>query len=253
MVPPCNDTRERLLADSECASTEAHVRDCGDCRSWWARTQRLSLSIAGLPRIAAPDALTEAVRLELADSSELEVDGLLERALRSLPRVCAPAILDDLVLAPSLLNESVPAQLLGNLSRVSAPAVLERLVGEELEAPARHRVERFVGDLPRATVPAALDESPVESGLKQAGRAASTHRADKLRRVLAPLAAIAAGLFLWTNFSSQVEKPEAVDYGFDVVRVSSPEQFSPLAQSFLNGMTSGSRLVPDSEEEGAAR
>jgi len=248
MLPPCNDTRERLLADSECASTEAHLLECGDCKSWWERTQRLSLSLAGLPRLTAPDELTETVSRQLSEFRELEGDGLLERALRSLPRVTAPAILDDLVLDPSPHFESATARLVGNLSRVSAPAVLDRLVGEELDAPARHRVERFVGDLPRATVPATLDEKPIEPV-----RAASARRNHNLRRVLAPFAAVAAGLFLWANFSDQAEAPAADDYGFDVVHVSSPEQLSPLAQLFLGGMTSGSRLVPNSGEAGTSR
>jgi len=239
MLPDCNTSRDRLLADPECASKEEHLRECVDCQVWWARARRVSESITSLPRIPVPAELASAVEATLAEGrSQDGPDSLVERALRSLPRVPAPAILDDLVLDPSPLYTGTTAQLLTGLSRVRTPNVLERLVQEELEAPARHRVERFVGDLERPTVPAALDESPLPQLRPNRG----------LRSFLAPVAAIAAGLVLWGNLGTRDHQPESIDYGFDVVRVTSPEQLSPLAQSILGGLTTGSRLTPSSEK-----
>ncbi len=270
MSPPCNDHRERLLADHECSSSEKHLGECGECRAWWVKTERLTKALSGLSRLDAPVELAAAVQRsvssaglrigESVDDGELSGDQLAQRldsdpsslhpifegAFRNLSRLHAPEILDDLVLDPSPLRDSRTATLLSGLSRIPVPQVLDRLVGEELESPARHRVERFIGDLERENVPYALDENPVRSIASRFGR-------SNRRMLVAPLTAIAAGLILWASFGGGTRVPETTEYSFDVVRVHSPDQLSPLANSFLSGMTGGSRLQPKTDREGSPR
>jgi hypothetical protein len=220
--PECAEARERvLLADSAETGGEAaeHVAGCDGCRDWVARARRV------------------------------------ESLLRGLPRLPAPAILADRVLDPSPFDPFVPlapgdgeggvgdsvARSLARLARPRTPSVLDRLVAEELADPAASRARRFVGDLERREVPAALERRvarPVSpEGDPREVRAMASRPALRLAGPLAGLAA--AALVVWISYPSAPAPATGSggrSYSFTVRRVGSADELDPLALSFVHGL-----------------
>ena len=133
-------------------------------------------------------------------------DSRLARALRSLPRLGAPAKLDAQVAqdleafatslespsADSFEAESEWSDELRSLPRIPAPSVLDRLVAEEIVNPAALS-ERFVGDLPVPSGQPAILTFDMEAASPP--RAWAMLRRPVLRAGLA--LATAAGLLIW--------------------------------------------------------
>ncbi|MFT5284448.1 MAG: hypothetical protein ACI8TQ_000604 [Planctomycetota bacterium] len=269
MNPTCPPIQERLLTDPSSATAQAHLLGCEACSLWWSRTERLIGALGTLSRFTAPaelsdcvaELLIEDVEAASAETGELSSgqadkaipEKLFERELRRLTRLPVPAMLDDLVLNPREADRSSVFGSVANLFRHPAPPVLARLVAEELAEPARHRVERFAGDLERPVVPTALDDAvPVALGELTFRVTKRTSRSSELvRRMMGPIVAMAAGVMLWTSldssFAPKAHEPAAPQYRFNVVRATSIDQLSPLTQSFLQGMTRGA--LPSSTEE----
>ena len=266
MNPICPPIRERILEDPKNSAAQAHLQGCEACSAWWKRTERVMGAISGLARPVVPSELetrlaedlaadlTEDLAAELAEETHRETvdhpdhhpERLFERELRRLARLPVPAILDDLVFESTEQDRSSTTASIVGLLRHTAPPVLDRLVAEEIEDPARHRAERFAGDLGRLAVPAALDVAvPVVLGganrRKSSPRVMRTSRV--VRRLLGPIVTMAAGVMLWTtldgSFKNHASESTTANYRFSVVRATSVDQLSPLTQSFLQGMTRG--------------
>ncbi len=164
MIDSCQDFRDRFLEREDSAARKSldildHPARCAECDRWMRRVGLQVDHLSSLPRVSAPEALDAAVNLEL----EL-VEGRIARAVGGLPRLPAPAELEARM--RGVLAETGETwsglQPVEGLEKVQAPEVLERLVGEELAAPAAHRTERFVGNLELVRAPRGLERRIAE-------------------------------------------------------------------------------------------
>ena len=165
-------------------------------------------------------------------------------AFSQLQRREAPAELDDLVFpitpeeAGTVLAEEPPrwAQAVRELPRVSAPTVLDRLIEEELTNPAAARARRFAGDLPRREAPNALERRvfPILS---------TRLRSRRGRLVTMIGSAAAAALLIWvgvrgttsdTPYTPHTNGP----YSFKV-HEGPPPTIHPMAASLAPGWAAG--------------
>jgi hypothetical protein len=210
----------------------AHLRDCSACRLLG---ERLVAALSSLDaRRSAPHELDGRVVAALGGGHRQE------RGVRALVRVLTRRP------APGGLEGNVERSLQGDSetlrptlarvlsSRVAAPAVLERLVAEEIQDPAKSTARRFVGFLRRAQAPKEL-----EQGL-------DPRRSRRMQVSLTVAATLLAALFL---MRPQGER----SYSFRVARPTSVAELSPMARSLLDAATAGalsSRLRL--EDKGAA-
>jgi len=210
-----------------------HEVVCADCAAWTrVRVQHVA-ALSALTRPEAPEELTLRVQAELAGDRGRR----LERALTSLTRPGAPAELEERVV--ELFGQRAPegdgtrgeqhAPALGALDVHAAPPVLERLLSEELAAPAGHRVQRFSSSLERLSAPEALAQR-LELGVRRRALA---------RLVLAPLATLAAAtLVVWLL----VRRGGEHEYPFLVVRATAADRLDPLVRplaEILGGVPPG--------------
>lgn len=203
---------------------------CQECAAWVRSAQRLYAGLRTAERKTAPAELQARVEEELAGNHERRLRGVLG----SLLRHGAPAALDARV-AEMLSDRAgdeqrgrLKAQAIRALDVQTAPGVLERLLQEELEAPERHRAERFSGNLERLNAPAAL-----ETRIK-----ASLHRRLIVRLVLGPLVSLAAaGLIVWISVRGE-DRP-ASGYRFRVIEASSLEGMDPMARAIAEVLGGG--------------
>lgn len=210
-----------------------HHDACAQCRQWVGSLERLRATLTSLPRFEAPTPLAEAVACELGGDRSAR----LSRALESLVRRGAPALLDERVAAwigraEDAKDPERSAQRAGALRALDvqrAPAVLDRLLREELEAPERQRVERFSGSLARLEAPQALAER----------LAASVRRRALVRLVVGPLTALAAaGLVVWFTLRGAAELPA---YRFEVIHATTLEDLDPTARVLVESLGGGVR------------
>ncbi len=239
MNTPCLSLRERLLGlpdeSTWGAGDRQHVERCRECRDWLERAEVAAEAVRSLPRCEAPIALVARVEAEM---ERMGTEHRLEGAFAELTRQRAPSLLQDLVFDPAQADASPLARTLMGLHRHRAPAVLERLVDEELGEPAAQRARRFVGDLERIAVPDELT-----------GRMRQVEaREEPRRRILFPIAALAAAaaLALWVGLL----RGEPKEYRFEVVRVHSVHELSPLARHFAEGLSGGVLAASRSLEAG---
>ncbi len=164
MFDSCQEFRDRFLERFNSSArnpleAQDHVARCAECDRWVRRVGMQVDLLNLLPHLSAPDALDAAVSLEL----EL-LEGRIARVVSGLLRLQAPAEL-DVRTRDVLAGTGEPWSRLKpveELEKVPAPEVLERLVGEELAAPAAHRTERFVGNLEPLRAPRGLERRLAE-------------------------------------------------------------------------------------------
>ncbi|MCC6409667.1 MAG: hypothetical protein IT453_21110 [Planctomycetes bacterium] len=222
MHPTCHDART-ALAGSELQVFEAHARTCTTCRAFATRLQRGERALVGLARIAAPASLDGRVvaALEAGQREERAI-----RALRRLDRVEVPEHLDHAVARTAAPIAPAP---------LAAPDVLRRLVEEELSDPSKARAQRFVGSLERVAAPDQLF-ARVQGALTQPPPKRSFR--SRLLAGGAALVVVATTAILW--YSNSRETPRA---RIQWVRVDSVDELSPLAASFVAGLSGGASDV----------
>lgn len=235
MNTACTDFRDTALAvDLDRARMSEHGRECADCSAWCERIQREVLALRGLMRLEAPFELDGRV------VAALEAGGRQQRALNALGvigRVEPPLELDRAVDADLEAVEPI-------LRPQRAPAVLDRLVSEELAAPAKTRVRRYLGTLERMATPAELD-----------ARVASELEVLRSRRPSRPLLrsvtgftlAAAAVLLIWTAApTGQRTDTPPVDttarYDFEL-QEGSIDELPWVASGLLEGVLGGGLSV----------
>lgn len=197
------------------SAVDGHAATCAECRAWWERQCRLV------------------------------------SALRSLPRLSAPAELDRRA-QPRELSETCTRVVLEHLRVLHAPSVLDRLVREEIEGQPGTTVRRFANELERHAAPAALDER-LQSVVAddESARDVEAPRAPRSRRAwwLAAGGTLAAGLLGIVAYQSFAGTPR---YRFEVVEIDAAElrAQSPFGFSFANGLTGGALLAQAAPAEG---
>ncbi|MBI5432671.1 MAG: hypothetical protein HZA52_07570 [Planctomycetes bacterium] len=218
----CHDART-ALAGSDLPAFEVHARACAECRVFGSRLQRGERALAGLARISAPAALDGLVvaALEAGQREERAVG-----ALRRLDRVEVPEHLDHAVARTAAPIAPVA---------FSAPDVLRRLVEEELSDPSKARVHRFVGSLERVAAPDELF-ARVHGALTQPPPKRSFR--SRLLAGGAAIVLVAAAAFAWVSNSRETPRTR-----IEWVRVDSVEELSPLAASFVAGLSGGASEV----------
>jgi hypothetical protein len=232
-----------MLEGAERESADAHVASCGDCASWERRAELLQGTLSALPRVEAPAELEDRVGLALTP------EGRRERvlyAVSSLERPQVPAELDERVLGEAVraeLEASEATRRISALGRLAAPAVLDRLVAEELVDPAASRARRFAGDLERVEAPPALDESLADGiGTEAAGgRVIPLQR--RVRQAAPWVAGLAAAVLLLVLAprGSEPAEPEPV-WSFEVVHADSAAALpgeGTLARALVDGISGG--------------
>jgi hypothetical protein len=224
--PACAQFRDAWWSGER---AEDHARTCAECARWQSGVLRREQALRELVRIAAP--------LELEARLARELSGRrverLERVLGSLSRFSAPPELDERFgLTPSAEPENGRdgnARVVGALELHSAPNVLDRLVEEELAAPARHRSERFAGGLARLSAPPELARR----------LDTSARRRRWVRLVLVPAATLAAAaLIVWIGV---LNEPAPRARRFQVVHATSLDQLDPLARALAESLAGASR------------
>ncbi len=204
----------------------SHASLCPDCAHWAYSAGRQREALCGLESLSAPLELEGRVARELAGDRSRR----LERALGSLSRLGAPALLDECVaemFAGRTGDEErgrQKAQAVRALEVQRAPSVLERLVNEELATPGRQRVERFTGSLEKLTAPPLL--------AKRIG--SSVRRRALVRLVLGPLVTLAAASLVVWFVVGHVSEPRRRT--FQVVQASSLEDLDPLARALAESL-----------------
>lgn len=174
----------------------AHPAACPACGDWVRATERMLAELSRLTPVRAPEVLASRIAAELAGDRS----GRLVRNLCSVVRRSAPEALDGIVaerierMGPPGDSERRKALAVGTLDLQRAPDVLDRLVHEELEAPERHRAERFTGSLPRLEAPAELGELV---------RVRVRRRVVSRHALLPLLALAAAGVALWFSLTDR--------------------------------------------------
>ncbi len=226
----CNDFRDRWLERAlseeqrEPLRREAHPESCEPCRTWLRSTDAQVRALLAMRPVALPDELLGAVEVSLARPA-------LEHALRSLPALEAPAELDARVesTVARIADEATvsgpqhAAASVRALDLQPVPPVLERLLDEELSAPQRHLVERFVGNLEPVPAPDRLAVL-VDRGLRHSWR----------RPVLRTVAAVlAAAVLLW------VLVPRSVEPRMRIVVVDDVRALDPVARGMAEGLRGG--------------
>lgn len=209
------------------AADPVHVGACAECTRWVRAAERQLHELANLGRLKAPAELDLRVAEELAGDHSRRYT----RVLGGMARLQVPAALDELVdagLRTVALAEGEELEALRSLETRRAPHVLERLLGEELVEPERHRAERFSGSLERMPAPHTLERRLVST----------VRRRAVLRLVVAPLATLAAaGLVVWIA----VRRPEPAQrsYRFEVVHAASLDGIDPLARMLAESLSGG--------------
>jgi len=215
------------------AHLREHVQACAACtralRAWPAASRALS----DLPRLAAPSELDSAV--VAAFHGGARTDRAL-RALGELARLSPPAELAQ-VLEGLARESTAPAPQLG---RAPAPRVLERLVDEELQDPAKALVRRHVGGLARLEAPTALAERVALdfARTQRDSRARLALRGVFRRRLEVALgaAALFAVVFGWWALQRESVSPARP---FRVEHAANFGAFSPLSRGMLDSASSG--------------
>ncbi len=251
----CKAFRVAWLETSEHGPASAAAHDsCPACLAWTRSTAAQLRLFAGLARVGVPDELTARVAREVAgDRSER-----LGRVLASCTRLAAPQCLEETLFpgAPADGAQDAAAvrgdgergeraaRILRTLDLPPAPAVLERLVDEELHAPAAHRTGRFSGDLERLRAPDVL-ERRLSAGLR---------RSSLVRLFAGPVATLAAAaLVVWVAVRSGQE-PAAREYSFRVVRAADVAELDPLARELAEALSGGaSSALPLADRRGDGR
>lgn len=222
MFPSCNDQREELiLAASEkrelTQTQRDHVASCAGCR---ALVDRIALSV---------------------------------RALSDLPSLEAPSELDGRVVASlqAGFREDRSVRHLSALEQVSAPHELEATLqrSKDLEADLFARVEqellhpemsvgkRLARHAERLTAPEQLEYLVAADLLRN-----RAPRPFPLRLVAGFVTAAAALAFVWTGLGSETD-PSTKTYSFTIREVSSVQELTPMARSFVNGVGGGAPEV----------
>lgn len=216
----CRAWREASFDEAAFAAVDAqaapagHGATCAACLAWWERQRRLV------------------------------------GALRSLPRLSAPAALDRRT-QPRELSETCTRVVLEHLRVLHAPSVLDRLVREEIEGQPGTTVRRFANELERHAAPAALDARVQLAGAQADARSAAAQRvaesAPRSRRAwwFAAGGALAAGLLGLVTYQSFAGTPR---YRFEVVEIDAAglRAQSPFGFGFANGLTGGALLAQTS-------
>lgn len=220
---------------------DTHQSRCADCRSWIRSTKLQIQALLELPELEAPDQLDELVEqaiLSPPSTRDHEHDEKTDEILAALPRKAAPEELEQRVAASLMRDVERRAGTRDDKQRTiqsvrvldiePVPNVLERLVDEELAAPAAHRVERMVGNLEPRRAPENL-----------AVRVARRLRPISLPKlVIAPLATLlAACLLIWVAFRG--EEPEPRSYSFTVVHADDATRLDPTARLVAEALSGG--------------
>ena len=241
----CEQFRDRLLderLDADDLRRDPHLAGCATCGAWVERTLRNVEHLRALSPLAAParlDALVAIEHLErLAVPAELDA-----MVVEDLERLVPAEVRAE---REALAREPRVARFLRTLERYQAPSVLERLVDEELADPAKARARRFAGELERLSAPAALWYR-LERRLRlvPAGRDAHdgrTGRRERPLRLLKTVGGLAAAALLvvlpFTLFFGGSD-PQRGQRSFQVHKVSSLSELSPMARSMADGLSGG--------------
>lgn len=222
---------------------DTHQSRCSDCRSWIRSTKQQIQVLLELPELEAPEELDELVNQAILSPpsrpEESDERTRSEEAIRAaLPRKAAPEELEQRVAASLMKDVERRAGNRGDGLRTvqsvrvldiePVPNVLERLIDEELAAPAAHRVDRMVGNLEPRRAPETL-----------AARVARRLRPRSLPKlVVAPLATLlAACLLIWVAFHRDEPKPKG--YAFTVVHAEDAKRLDPTARLVAEALSGG--------------
>lgn len=221
MNPSCQEFRSEWLSAGP--SADGHASACPTCAAWVRACERSQVALNGLTRLVAPPELEARVSEELSGAGSPRIQRLLESAVRRTAPKALDLRVQELV-EGATGTTGHKAEALRALDVRSAPPVLERLIEEELAAPALHRAERFTGNLERLQAPEVLGRRVGESMRRNA----------LMRLVLGPLLTLAAaGLVLW--LTAQREDGER-EYRFRVTRASSLAGLDPMARALAESL-----------------
>jgi len=225
---------ERALDRAERAALERsdeHLSSCSACAEWLRSRDYQVRAFSNLKRLSVSDALSDGVDRDLTHGPSV-----VERALRSLPRLEAPAelariVAEELTEGASastrepLADPERGSKMVRALDYATVPSVLERLVGEELEEPAQHVAERFVGNLEPKRAPAELE-----------ARVARLFRRPVLLRVAGFATAAAAVLVTWIALVPGKNVPDPERRTLRRVHVEDVADVDPVARGFLRAL-----------------
>lgn len=215
------------------AELREHVQACAACaralRAWPAASRALS----ELPRHAAPSELDSAVVAVFHGGARTE---RALRALSELARLSPPAELAQALDGLARENSAAVPQL----GRAPAPRVLDRLVDEELQDPAKALVRRHVGGLARLEAPASLAERvALELARARQDSRARVALSRVFRRRLefalgaAALFAVVVGWWALQRESVSPTRPFRVEHAANFGAL------SPLSRGLLDSASSG--------------
>jgi len=230
----CRNFREQWLelaleraARAAVERSDEHLEGCSACTEWLRSRSYQIRAISTLERASIPDSLFDGVDEDLTRNSSV-----LERALRSLPCLEAPPELERLVMAtlaePARASTRDPERAqktVRMLDYATVPSVLERLVGEELEDPVQHVVERFVGNLEPKRAPAELD-----------ARVGRLFRRPVLLRAAGLVSVAAAVLIAWITLVPGEDSREPQRRSLRRVHVMNTADVDPIARGFLGAL-----------------
>ena len=247
---------ERAMADADGVQAldvvEGHQSACNACRGWVRSTKQQISLLMELPLLDAPEELDAKVEHAIEHPP---ADERVEEILAALPRKPAPQELEQR-LVESMKRDSErrreqrvqtgedrTVQSVRTLDIEPVPHVLERLVDEEIGAPAAHRADRMAGNLEPQHAPEALTRRVARQLARQ-----DLPRIAKL--VGAPAAALlAACLLLWIALRGGGE--EAPGYSFEIVRAQDTSALNPVARQVADALSAGTAsAVREYQEEG---
>lgn len=258
----CDDASQRSARNDSAEFVAEHASSCAKCAAWSSRLPRREALLRAVPRVTAPDELrgrvvaalhagerqARAIR-ELSGLGRLAMPGDIELVAPQVARADETDLdrkdeLDSLaesaVAADDFEDELASANVAPGerpefaVGRREVPAVLDRLVAEELLDPARARVARFVGTLPRLSAPAEL-ASRVAGEL-----ARPAPRPTRVSWWIAGAAALVIVAFAPIFLSSGQTVPAPVrERSFRVEQVDSFADLSPFGRGLLDTASSG--------------
>jgi hypothetical protein len=231
----CRDIRDLLIERAASGAFDGdlrldqHLQTCLDCQAELSRARHVARGLRSLRERRAPFELTGRVvaALQAGQRQERALD-----ALRTLTRAPAPVELEQkLDLGPTGSRPSLAS---------IAPNVLERLVAEELEDPAKAVARRFAGRLEHLAAPPDLLEM-VEARFRQAMQLGVPKRSSRSTALL--VVVLLAGLTLVGLGISRRVQAKAPEWQFQVVRARSVDELGPMASILLDQVSGGARAA----------
>ena len=243
--------------ESLSASGSEHLDACATCAQWRRARLRHVSALTALERFVAPPELEALVVASFSSDSRRE---RAISALTRLGRLTPPAELDDAMLDGPVVEGSASesrevAEAHATETHAAetyagrrAPRVLQRLVAEEIADPAKARVRRFVGSLPRLHAVPELDQL-VERELARPTRTRS--RGMRVAVYASLAAAVLASVIGPLAVSVLGASPKRYPFRVEHVRVDATHQFDPanlgpdarqLFEALGNGILGANRI-----------